>query len=566
VHDYDATYSPDDNKLRLYAGGRLPQDTYERVRAEGFRWAPKQELFVAPAWSPAREDLLFELCGEIGDEDTSLTERAEERAERFEGYGENRAADAESAHAAVSRITDGIQLGQPILVGHHSEKHARRDADRIENGMRRAIKMWDTSKYWESRAAGAIRSAKYKQLPAVRARRIRTLEAERRKLVRDYTPREGVASIMQAPFYCPECWPAERNCGCTVHAVAKIEVEHVWVGPSGRGGHWAQKASLEVIEARSARTIAHLDRRLEYERALLEAEGASGLLDKPKRAKIWQKWGSSGEPIRYAQTEMSKAAYQKAYHESRWTVLSADRSHRIRFLSGGVGGNRPDHVVFLTDAKEHARPGAEPPKPPRVPDPPKPSGRPYVPPERSKFDDLREQLSLGVQTVSAPSLFATPRELAERMVREADVRAGMTVLEPSAGTGVIMREIVAVDACAVGVEVNPSLHRALEVPGFITQCCDFMEYEGGPIDRVVRNPPFEKGQDAAHVRRAFGMLKEGGRLVAVMSPGPFFRGFLADVAFREWFYDAGGTFEELPAGTFKEAGTGVESRLVTIDR
>src|SRR5580698_10069095 len=143
-----ATYSPEDNKLRLYSVSRLPKDVYERVRAAGFKWAPKQQLFVAPAWTPDREDLLIELAGEIGDTYTSLVERAEVRADRFEEYHDKRAEDAERAHAAVSRISDAIPLGQPILVGHHSERHARRDAERIENGMRKAVRMWDTAKYW----------------------------------------------------------------------------------------------------------------------------------------------------------------------------------------------------------------------------------------------------------------------------------------------------------------------------------------------------------------------------------------------------------------------------------
>jgi hypothetical protein len=156
--NYTATYSPDDNKLRLYAGGRLSPELYARVKAAGFGWAPKQDLFVAPMWTPWREDLLLELCDEIGDEDKSLSERAEDRAERFEDYSEARASDAESARKAVSAIADNIPLGQPILIGHHSERHARRDAEKIENGMRRAVKMWETSKYWEQRAAGAIRT------------------------------------------------------------------------------------------------------------------------------------------------------------------------------------------------------------------------------------------------------------------------------------------------------------------------------------------------------------------------------------------------------------------------
>lgn len=178
------TYSPDDNKLRLYSLGRLDKETYQRVHDAGFRWAPKQELFVAPMWTPEREDLLLDLCGEIDDEDKSLVERSEERAERFEDYSSSRAKDADVARAGVSAITDNIPLGQPILVGHHSERHARKDAERIENGMRKAVKMWKQSEYWTQRAKGAIRHAKYKERPDVRARRIKGIEADKRKLER----------------------------------------------------------------------------------------------------------------------------------------------------------------------------------------------------------------------------------------------------------------------------------------------------------------------------------------------------------------------------------------------
>jgi hypothetical protein len=177
-----ATYSPEDNKLRLYSTHRLDEETYRRVKAAGFIWAPKQQLFVAPMWTPDREDLLAELAGEIGDEDTSLVERAEERADRFDDYGAARAQDAEHAKRAVDAIAQHIPFGQPILVGHHSERHARRDAERIENGMRRAVKMWDTSQYWKARAA------KYKERPDVRARRIKGLESEIRVMRARYTP------------------------------------------------------------------------------------------------------------------------------------------------------------------------------------------------------------------------------------------------------------------------------------------------------------------------------------------------------------------------------------------
>jgi len=100
-----ATYSPEDNKLRLYPDARLDAETYAAVKAAGFAWAPKQELFVAPMWTPAREDLLITLAGEIGDEDTSLVARAEDRAERFEDYSDARRTDAARLHPATPAFT-----------------------------------------------------------------------------------------------------------------------------------------------------------------------------------------------------------------------------------------------------------------------------------------------------------------------------------------------------------------------------------------------------------------------------------------------------------------------------
>lgn len=181
---YTGTYSPEDNKLRLYSVHRLDPELYARVRAAGFIWAPKQELFVTPMWTPSRADLLIELCGEIGDEDNTLVERAAERADRFEDYSHSRASDAQAARAGVEAIAGNIPFGQPILVGHHSERRARMDAQKIENGMRRAVDMWETADYWKRRAAGALHHAEYKAQPDVRARRIKGLESDLRKQVK----------------------------------------------------------------------------------------------------------------------------------------------------------------------------------------------------------------------------------------------------------------------------------------------------------------------------------------------------------------------------------------------
>ena len=121
-----ATYSPEDNKLRLYASSRLDTETFQRVKEAGFKWAPKQELFVAPAWNCTREDLALELAGEIEPEEMTLAERAQMKAERLDAIADKRAAQASAYSRRADELSQAFYMGQPILVGHHSEPKARK--------------------------------------------------------------------------------------------------------------------------------------------------------------------------------------------------------------------------------------------------------------------------------------------------------------------------------------------------------------------------------------------------------------------------------------------------------
>lgn len=62
-------------------------------------------------------------------------ERMEARLERREQWAQSRTKEAAQRFGAASKLADAIPFGQPILVGHHSEKHARRDQERIHNNM-----------------------------------------------------------------------------------------------------------------------------------------------------------------------------------------------------------------------------------------------------------------------------------------------------------------------------------------------------------------------------------------------------------------------------------------------
>lgn len=603
-----ATYSPEDNKLRLYPVTRLDAETYARVNEAGFKWAPKQELFVAPMWTPARENLLLELCGKIGDEDTSLVDRAEERGERFEGYSDKRKADYEQAHKAVKQIADGIPPGQPILVGHHSERRARKDAERIENGMRKAVQMWETSEYWKQRAAGAIRAAKYKERPDVRARRIKKIEADKRKQERCRKEAETFLRMWSNPDAVKardghEITPQER-------AEYIANYDHIsrsfpladyprglpssqYEGPMGlwsalTGGiitpEQAQKIAIPTHERTIAacnRWINHYENRLAYEKAMLEDQGASELL-KPKarpaqlplcnyRAaegiRIENKY-HRGEFAVYPQVEMTKAEYAKIHSDYKST-REVERSHRVRIAMQKMSLV----VVFLTDSKEHPKPEAvEKKEITAKPEPARYVSRPSVvapsEAEKEEVQALREQIKTGVQVVAVPQLFPTPSELAARMVDLAGIEPGERVLEPSAGLGGLLGAM----GCrmfghnperggVVAVEINSGLASVVrrDFPLTDVRCADFLQCNGdlGTFDKVVMNPPYEKAVDIKHIRHAYQMLRPGGRLVALCANGP---------RQREAFKDEAALWEDLPAGSFKEQGTGVNVALLVLEK
>lgn len=168
----EATYCPEDNKLRLYVG-RVPREEYEALRAEGWTSTPKQSCDFVATWSPRREDTAISYAGVIGDEDIPPAERAADRAERFAGYLGKRMEEA-------GGLADKYEAG-PSVHGYQNAQRAERAAARHDRQADRAINQWSKAEYWERRTAGVISHALYKDLPGVRMGRIKVLEAELRK-------------------------------------------------------------------------------------------------------------------------------------------------------------------------------------------------------------------------------------------------------------------------------------------------------------------------------------------------------------------------------------------------
>ena len=180
--------------------------------------------------------------------------------------------------------------------------------------------------------------------------------------------------------------------------------------------------------------------------------------------------------------------------------------------------------------------------------------------------DLRDKVE-SLKFANIPGFFATPPAVVAQMIEAARLPETGRVLEPSAGSGAILDAVrEAAPGCELfAFERHNTLAEILRAKGYCVNG-DFTESAPFTVDRVLMNPPFENGQDMQHVQRAFAHLGVGGRLVAIMSPGPFFRSDARATLFREWFDELGGERTDLPPGSFKASGTGVGAVLVVLDK
>ena len=165
-------------------------------------------------------------------------------------------------------------------------------------------------------------------------------------------------------------------------------------------------------------------------------------------------------------------------------------------------------------------------------------------------------------------IFETPPEVAARMVGM--LPASERLLEPSAGTGRLVKAaLLAGTAQSIhAIEVDPrnvGELRAIADPRVAVIHGDFLSIAGDTTyDACAMNPPFRNGADIAHVRRAYELLRPGGTLVAIMSEGAFHQQQRRAKEFRSWLRDLKTETEKLPAGTFRQEGTDVVTRLIQI--
>jgi hypothetical protein len=167
---------------------------FPSIRAIGVRNSRDRapQLSLIDATAAVLRDAGFEVDVQVDatprameDAEADRAERMDDRAAALRAKAARKGAEAAGRHAAADAISDGIPMGQPILVGHHSERRHRRDLERMHNHTRKGIELGREAEQAAGRAESAERHMDVRQAPGVVARRIERLEADRRKVQRN---------------------------------------------------------------------------------------------------------------------------------------------------------------------------------------------------------------------------------------------------------------------------------------------------------------------------------------------------------------------------------------------
>lgn len=289
TYDHEATYSPEDNKIRLYLGYKIPRPEFDALRNAGFVWTPKQDSTLSGVWTPSREDIALDMAGYIGDEDQPAAERAADRAERFAGYAGKRLDEATGK-------ADAYDAG-PKIHGNQSHARAERSARRHDRQACHAVNQWGKAEYWTHRIKAVIAHALYKDSPGVRQRRIKTLESEERKQLKHEEERTAKLNLWKKILALADTKPESFLSTAYVYSGRMYSINmparpgHEYdTAYSVLERHREERAKpddlsvLEVVkycvsefEGRdwSERWLNHYRLRLDYERQMLAAQGGS---------------------------------------------------------------------------------------------------------------------------------------------------------------------------------------------------------------------------------------------------------------------------------------------------
>ena len=195
----------------------------------------------------------------------------------------------------------------------------------------------------------------------------------------------------------------------------------------------------------------------------------------------------------------------------------------------------------------------------------------------TSFDDAitdyygNQKQKSGRNNRAGDDYYPTPEPVGFKMVEWADMDEDDSVLEPSAGHGAIARYVPMANQLTA-IEPSGTLFGRLQLTagGGLNRKYEQDVFENYHIvnkhDVVLMNPPYGHAGATAmeHLKKAFGHLSEGGRVLAIIPRGAM------DKKLDKWLEETPEAVMRgevlLPSATFTQAGTSVITRVVAIDR
>jgi len=118
--------------------------------------------------------------------------------------------------------------------------------------------------------------------------------------------------------------------------------------------------------------------------------------------------------------------------------------------------------------------------------------------------------------------YPTPSKLARELVELAEIKEDDNILEPSAGQGAIVDEILKEEYWRLTLieldkkNVDILKEKYTEIKGWIF-VWDFLEdsWDINMYNKILLNPPFSKNQDVKHILKAYSLLADWWRIVAI---------------------------------------------------
>jgi len=175
-----ATYNKATGWLSVSFSSIPNEVTRAELKRHGFRYEPYSKRWRA-SFTTDREDLLRHYSGSV--EQIDIKPNYAAKAEHMAQMAAKHEAKSQETFNQAQKMAEVIPFGQPILVGHHSEKADRSYRERIFNKYDRAREESEKASHYQDRAERFGKMATGEN-PVTIYNRIKKLEAEKRLMER----------------------------------------------------------------------------------------------------------------------------------------------------------------------------------------------------------------------------------------------------------------------------------------------------------------------------------------------------------------------------------------------